>query len=259
MKKKFLSGVVLVTAAAVTIVACSKQASTESAAEPAAKEKIEALAQRFVQPIGSDYSRVKEQYSGLSEADLRLFWAAVYRKNHPQENDAAKETAFVAMLDEMSAGTKSQFGVPFNKATKEQIEAVCNPASAKRNRNMMVNGKIVPPPPDPQGCDWLPYPTLFPKTYIFPYSGPANACRTVDYYQDDCDGLELTYNGIYSNLVPITPLADLAVASWLQGDIIFSNGAKTRVLHKKSSAEWFFGAPGCVTINNNFRMGLWSE
>lgn len=254
MKKKFLFGAVLVAAAAVTIVACSKQASTESANEPAAKEKIESLAQRFTQPIGNDYSRVKEQYSSLSETDLRLFWAAVYKQTHPTENDAAKQAFFVSMLDEMNTATRNKFGVPFNKASKAQLEVLFSPAAEQRAPRATVNGKIMPPPPG-SDCDFLPYPEYYYKAYLTP-SGPSVACRTVDFYNDDCDGLELTYNGHYNRVVPITPLGDQAIAIFLQGDHIYNNGTKTRVLHRKSLAEAWFGAPGCTTINDNLRMGF---
>ncbi len=247
-KTNWLIAMLLFSAATFGIFSCNKQdARTEQVTET---NKIEELAQKFTNPIDQNYASIKAEYNNLSEQQLKAFYLAVRRINSNGKSGMS-EAQFLQKFDIYNSGSKAKYGKSFNKLSIEELAIIVSPAEKTRNQN--ENRVILPPDEDPD-CEFLPYPLYFywANNPNAPYSPACNSWRIVDYYSGDCDGYELTYNGYWNKLRAITPLGAQAIALFLQGDYIYNNGTKTRVLHKKSSADWWFG--NVAGINANIRM-----
>lgn len=248
MKRKHFLGVMLLfSAVAFSVFSCKKQSAIEAPVETA---KIEKLAAEFTKPIAENYASLKQEYNNLSEAELRLFFLNIYRINSRKNKPAMSEEAFIKQFEVYNKESNEKFGKTFNKLSDENFVKVFSPDQDSR-----VAGRVIdPPPPDPT-CPFLPYPEYFywgnPNAA---YSPPFISWRLVDFYRGDCDGYELTYNAFWNRLRAITPLGAQAIALFLQGDHIT---AKTRVLHKKSSADYWFG--NVYGINDNIRMSALAE
>lgn len=232
-------------AATFSICSCKKQTTLEN---PIEINKIEKLALEFTKPIAANYATLKSDYSNLNESELRTFWLNIYRINSQKRESEMSEDEFLSQFENYNKRSETEYGKTFNKLSDENLVKVF-----ATDNNLRVAGRVIDPPPNPD-CPYLPYPEYYYwGSDTAPYSGPFTSWRLVDYYDGDCDGYELTYNGFYSRLRAITPLGAQSIALYLQGDHIFSP-TRTRVLHKKSSADYWFG--NVYGINDNIRMTL---
>lgn len=198
--------------------------SSENTTAPVTAKDLQELAYRFTQPIGTDYASVMQQYSGLSKNELSTFWIAVHNITDPGQ-----------------VLSKEQF-----------LQAMDNILENKKRKSDQLLRPILPD--EPTSCGYFYYNQYYYKDYSPVFSGPSISSRIVDYYQGDCDGIELTYNRFYNRIRPITPLGDFAIGQFLMGDYNYSNGIKTIVLHKLSAAKALFGPDMPAAINNNIRM-----
>ncbi|MCX6319995.1 MAG: hypothetical protein NTW29_22135 [Bacteroidetes bacterium] len=245
MKRKLMSALMLLPVCALVFVSCQKQAVKE---ETAAAVNVEKLAEKFTQPIDNGYGSLRTAYNNLNEEQLKAFYLAVYRINSSKGQVAMTENKFMQLFDQYNIESKKQFNQPLNRISDQNLVSVFDPAAAKRMTQKVTPGG------GGSGCEFLPYPEYYywASNPNAPYSPASNSSRIVDFYLGDCDGYELTYNAYYNKLRAITPLGAQAIALFLQGDHINVNGTKTRVLHKKSSADWWFG--NVAGINANIRM-----
>jgi len=244
-RKHFLLLLLLFSASTVSIFSCKKQSDIENSFET---NRIEKLALEYTKPIAENYPSLKSAYSGLNESELRIFWLNIYRINNQKAKSEISEEQFLKQYENYNKKSTTQFGKTINKITDAEMLKVVLP-----ERNSESSFRPIDPPPNPD-CPFLPYPEYYYwGSDIFPPSAPFISWRLVDFYFDDCDGYELTYSGFYSRLRAITPLGAQAIALFLQGDHIFSP-TRTRVLHKKSSADYWFG--NVNNINNHIRMTL---
>jgi hypothetical protein len=246
MKRKLMSALMLIPVCALVFISCQKQSLKE---EPAGSVDVEKLAEKFTQPIDNGYGSLRTAYNNLNEEQLKAFYLAVYKINSSKGQVTMSENRFMQMYDQYNTESKKQFNQPLNKISDQNMVQVFDPTSASR-----LQQRVEPGGGGGGGCEFLPYPEYYywASNPNAPYSPACNSSRIVDFYQGDCDGYELTYNGYYNKLRAITPLGAQAIALFLQGDHIYVNGTKTRVLHKKSSADWWFG--NVAGINANIRM-----
>lgn len=245
-KKNSLLAMLLLSTACLGIFSCTKHSgsenkvnTTETAVE---KNKVEQLAARYTQPIDQSYPALKQEYTNLTEAELKAFYLAIYKINNRGAATISEEQ-FANQFEKYFSDSKVKYNRPFNKLSLNEMGSIITPASQSR---------IIPPNDDPNpDCPFLPYPYYFywANNPNAPYSPPFVSWRLVDFYNGDCDGYELSYNGFWNKLRAITPLGAQAIALFLQGD--YASG-KTRVLHKKSSADTWFG--NVLNINNHIRM-----
>lgn len=249
-KTNWLFPVLLVAAVSFGVFACKKEKTTESkqvtTGKGVEKNKIEQLATRYTQPIDQSYPALQKEYAALTEAELKGFYLAVYKINS-HGNPALSEDRVVKQFEKYFQDSRAKFNKAFNKLSLTEMSTIIAPGTTRP----ADQNRVIPPPDDPTDCPYLPYPEYFywaadPNA---PYSPPFVSWRLVDFYDGDCDGYELTYNGYWGRLRAITPLGAQAIALFLQGDHIT---AKTRVLHKKSSADTWFG--NVYGINDNIRM-----
>ncbi len=241
MKRKMLIGIALICMGiCISVVSC-KKTDSGNVTEVASKEA--SLAAKFTSPIGADYTEVMKQYENLSETELKSFWLEIYKINSKTAPASFTPAEHEMLFDKFNNKSKSDFGVTMNKLNRKDLGAILGKRNNTKNE---INSR---PPIGGTTCEFLPYPELYTKNVTLPFCPPYNSYRDVDYYQGDCDGAELTYNGYYNRLRPITPLGDLAIAIFLQGDHIYSTITKTRVLHRKSSALGWFGSVSNININ----------
>jgi hypothetical protein len=250
-KTNWRFAVMLVATAVFGFFACNKEGTTEnkqvSAEKAVEKNKIDMLAQRYTQPIDQSYPALQEEFAALTEAELKAFYLAIYKINNPGTATISEEQ-FIKQFEKYFSDSKAKYNRPFNKLSLNEMANIISPPETNRlNQN-----RVIPPDenPDPN-CPYLPYPEYFywaadPNA---PYSPPFASWRLVDFYDGDCDGYELTYNGYWGRLRALTPHGAQAIALFLQGDHITG---KTRVLHKKSSADGWFG--NVYLINDHIRM-----
>lgn len=264
MKKKlWFSAAALAVLAAFIFVACSKQSQSNPAVnEPAATQKIETLAQRFTQPIGSDFATVKQQYASLNESDLKIFWQDVYRITHKTQTNTPDENSFITMISGMNEKSKQQYGLPFNKASNEQL-AVLFEAEYNTNRKVLA-GRVILPPPPPGDCPTNSYPLAF---YPTPSTTPSPAAISFAEVKDPsgedpnggfypCSALEYTYTGqLWSAVCAITPLGSSCIY-WMGGWPWKARreGTNTKLFAPKGFViAWFGSFPA---LNDHVRLSL---
>jgi hypothetical protein len=227
----------------------NKQITTEKAVE---KNKVEQLAVSYTQPIDPTYATLKKEFANLTETQLKTFYLTIYKINN-KGKATISEDQFVKQFEKYFSDSKMKYNRPFNKLSLNEMVNIISPVEYNRTNNQ--NRVILPPDEDPD-CPFLPYPYYFywASNPNAPYSPSFVSWRLVDFYSGDCNGYELTYNGFWNRLRAITPYGAQAIALFLQGDYI---PGKTRVLHKKSSADYWFG--NVYNINNHIRMAAEAE
>ena len=240
-KRNFLAVVAILTVSACTIVACSKQSQTTTTTESAAKEKIETLAQRFTQPVGSDYSQVISTYKNLNQVELKEFWHDIYKSNKDKGYTDMSEEQFSQTFEKLNNETISSFGVPMNKVDANDLNKIA------KTRDNIVSRPPVDPPPG--ACGYYYYPVNLYENNNLPSSPPFFTYTTVDYWQGDCDGVEVVYTGYWNASKSLTPLGVQTGPVYPIGK--YENG-NTKVLFKKSVMLMAFGS--IANINNHKRM-----
>jgi hypothetical protein len=257
MKKNHLAAsMLLLFSVAFGIYSCTKQSTSENEQvtieKTSEKNKVEQLALNYTKPIDKTFATLKKEFANLTEAELKTFYLAIYKINS-KDKATISEDQFVKQFEKYFGDSKAKYNRPFNKLSMNELVSIISPAESNRTSNQ--NRIILPPDEDPD-CPFLPYPYYFywANNPNAPYSPPFVSWRLVDFYSGDCDGYELTYNGFWNRLRAITPYGAQAIALFLQGDYI---PGKTRVLHKKSSADYWFG--NVNNINNHIRMAAEGE
>jgi len=210
------------------------------------KSKIELLAQKFTEPIGPGSDAFQKEFAELNEADLKTFFLAVYKIDSKNNKAAMTEQEYEKLFDQVNSAYKAEFNKPFNKLEKADIVKAVN------SRESSYKSFLRPPPTeDPHGCGFYNYPIFCPQNQFLTPSGPHVGERIVDYYLDDCNGLEIKYLGNFNRLVPITERGranlNFVIASF--------DGTYTYTLHKVNMTNLFFNCYECGGLDGNIRMG----
>lgn len=244
-KRHFQITATLFAVAAFTIVSCSKQAVKNTVAtEPVDKENIQTLAQRFSQPIGYDFTQVINDYKSLDETDLKSFWHEIYLNNKKAGHATFSEQEFSALFDKVNNESKSAFGMPFNKIPASSINVAMNTRD-----NIVSKQPVEDPPPPPGSCGYYAYPVNLYENNNLTASPPFFTYTIVDYWQGDCDGVEVVYAGIWNASKSTTPLGYQTGPVYPIGKYVNGN---TKVLFKKSVMLLAFGS--IQAINDHKRM-----